>query len=105
MMVAAEKRPKLYFDHAQVLDNTQLERPTLALYLHENLIDFFGDIGDLANTLEDYSMSEYVSSKIEYDYLNYQEIYELKNLGALIAAKSTTEYNLHVSESQVCGNP
>ena len=43
------ERPPLEFDIEEVLNNVTLEPNVMASFLHENYINFFGDIDDFAN--------------------------------------------------------
>jgi len=44
-------RPKFYAQHQEILRETLLEPKQVQLYLHENMLKHFGDIGDLADCL------------------------------------------------------
>ena len=92
-------RPKLYFKHQDILDSTLLEPSTMSMYLHQNMPNFFGDIGDLADCLETYSLQDSVLANTEYSYAMQQEIYEGERLAALINTMALTETNLHCKEA------
>lgn len=63
-----EKKPKLYFKHKDILNQIQLEKPSFSLYLHENMLDFYNDIGDVANCLDIYSFNDRAEGKVQYSY-------------------------------------
>ncbi len=71
MMVAPEKKPKLYFKHEEILNSTQIEKPVFSLYLHENMLNFYEDINDIADCLEDYSYTDYISQNVTFCYSNH----------------------------------
>ena len=48
-------RPKFYEDHAKLIQQTLLEPKTIALYLNENMLQFYGDIEDVAECSDIYS--------------------------------------------------
>lgn len=56
--MARERKPELYFRHKDVINQTQLDKASFSLYLHENMLDFFTDIGEIADCLEVYSLSD-----------------------------------------------
>lgn len=45
----------------------------VALYLHENMYNFFNDIDDIANCLDTYSFTDNVTSSMTFSYsvINY----------------------------------
>jgi hypothetical protein len=61
-----KSRPKFYEKHSEVLNKTLLESNVMSLYLHENMLNFYGDVEDIANTFEVYSHLDSSLSKIEY---------------------------------------
>jgi hypothetical protein len=62
----AGQRPKFYEKHSEVLNKTLLEDNVMSLYLHENMLNFYGDVEDIANTFEVYSNLDAAKAKIEY---------------------------------------
>lgn len=61
-------KPKLYFKHKDILDQTQIESPNLALYMHENMLDFYSEIEDVANCVEVYSLTDYLESSVPFSF-------------------------------------
>ena len=47
-----KKRPKLYFKPKDVLEQSMREPSRFPLYLHQNMTQFYGDVGDMADELE-----------------------------------------------------
>ena len=74
MMVNPNTRPAKYFKPQEVLDQSMLEPSYFTLYLHQNMPQFFGDIGDLADALDTMSHQDDVNCQINYSYSNMQEI-------------------------------
>jgi len=54
-MKSVLNRPKLYYKPDAVLAQSLLEPSVFQLYLHENMPSFFGDIEDLADSLDTFS--------------------------------------------------
>ena len=52
MMQDPNARPELYFKPQDVLDQSMLEPSLFTLYLHQNMPQFYGDVGDMADALE-----------------------------------------------------
>ena len=65
------------------------------MYLHENMLQFYQDIGDVANCMETYSTLDGHYASLEYQYGNQQYLNEIQELNALIESMSITECNLH----------
>jgi hypothetical protein len=61
-------RPKLYFNHSDILDSTLVEKPNFCLYLHENMLNFYADIDDVANCLETFSFNDKVTNEKSYQF-------------------------------------
>jgi hypothetical protein len=61
-------RPKLYFKHQDILNQTQLDNTMVALYLHENMLNFFNDIDDIADCLDSYSFTDNVTASLTYSF-------------------------------------
>ena len=61
-------KPELYFKHKDILNQTQLDKGSFSLYLHENMLDFFTDIEEIANCLEIYSLTDACEAQISYSY-------------------------------------
>jgi hypothetical protein len=59
-------RPKFYCSHSEILRQTLLEDSVLSLYLHENMLSFYGSVEDCANLFEIYSCLDGELSRIEY---------------------------------------
>jgi len=66
--MSRERKPELYFRHRDVINQTQLDKASFSLYLHENMLDFFTDIGEIANCLEVYSHSDACEALVTYSY-------------------------------------
>jgi hypothetical protein len=47
-----------------------LEPQTISLYLHENMLNFFDDIEDIAKCWDVYSTLDGAKAKLEYEYSN-----------------------------------
>ncbi len=88
-------RPPLYFKHQDILSQTQLDSTMVALYLHENMLNFYADIDDIANCPESYSFTDNVTSSLTYSFNNQQYSYEMDQLSALVATMAITEHNIH----------
>jgi len=54
-MLNSKKRPKTYFIPDEVIQQSMVSAGTFGLYLYQNMSNFYGDIGDLADCLEIYS--------------------------------------------------
>lgn len=67
-MMKRKNKPKLYFNHKDILNQIQLEPSNFCLYLQQNMIDFFADIDDLANTLDTFSLTDNLESRVPYSY-------------------------------------
>ncbi len=66
--MSRDRKPELYFRHKDIINQIQLDKPSFSLYLHENMLDFFTDIGDIADCLEIYSNSDFCERMITYSY-------------------------------------
>jgi len=62
------KKPDLYFRHKDILNQIQIDKPSFTLYLHENMLDFFTDINEIADCLEVYSLTDSCESSVSYSY-------------------------------------
>ena len=89
------QRPKFYEKHTAILNKTLLEDNVMSLYLHENMLNFYGDIEDIANTFEVYSSLDAGKAKIEYQYGHMQYLAEISSLNSLVESMAVTEYNWH----------
>lgn len=67
-MMRKERKPELYFKHKDILNQTQLDKSSFGLYLHENMLDFFTDISDIASCLDIYSLTDYCESSVTYSF-------------------------------------
>ena len=63
-----ERKPKLYFRHRDILNQIQIESTSFALYLHENMLDFFTDISDIAACLDCYSLTDAQEGLLSYSF-------------------------------------
>lgn len=75
-----------------------LEPSLFSLYLHQNMPEFFGDIEDLADCLDNFSHQDDVTSSTTFHHANMQELYDLERLSGLICGQSVTETNLHCAK-------
>lgn len=91
-----EKKPQLYFKHKDILNQIQLEKPSFSLYLHENMLDFYNDIGDVADCLEVYSLTDQTEGKVQYSYDQSMYINEFTDQNAVLNSMAITECNNHV---------
>ena len=64
-------KPKFYENHKNLLQQTLLEPNTMSLYLHENMLQFYQDIGDVADCMETYSTLDGHYASLEYQYGNH----------------------------------
>jgi cell cycle checkpoint protein len=67
-MMKRAKKPELYFRHKDILNQTQLDKPSFGLYLHENMLDFFTDITEIADCLDVYSVTDFAENMVTYSY-------------------------------------
>ena len=100
MMQKEDKRPALYYSPADVLQQSQLEPSLFTLYLHQNMPGFFGDIADMADSLDMMSQQDSVVSQLSYSYANQSEIYQMQELSGLICARGVAETNLHCLDAK-----
>lgn len=77
-----------------------LEPSMFTLYLHQNMTQFYGDVGDLADELEYMSHQDCIDSQVTYSYSNQIEISQMQHLSGLICAQGVTETNLHCLEAR-----
>jgi hypothetical protein len=70
MMKNPDNRPAKYFKPQEILDQSMLEPSLFTLYLHQNMPQFFGDIGDIADALEYMSHQDEVIAQVDYNYAN-----------------------------------
>ena len=61
---------------------------------------FFGDVCDMADSLEYMSHQDDVIGKTTYSYSNMQEISQMQELSGLICALGITETNLHCKDAR-----
>lgn len=61
---------------------------------------FFGDIGDLADSLDMMSQQDSVVGQLSYSYANQSEIYQMQELSGLICAQGVAETNLHCLDAK-----
>ena len=98
------KKPVFYENHAHILNQTLLENSVMSQYLNENMLQFFNDIGDIADCMDVYSEMDGNLSKIEYQYGYSQALDEVKNLNALVESMAITEFNMHGYDEKGGGN-
>ena len=99
-----EARPKMYFQPKEVLDKSLMEPSMFSLYLHQNMPQFYGDIDDLAECLDNFSHQDDVGASTTWQHANMQEIFEMQQLSGLICSQSVSETNLHCAEATRQGN-
>lgn len=63
-MMCKVPKPELYFRHKDILNQVQLDKPSFCLYLHENMLDFFTDITEVADCLDIYSLTDSCENRI-----------------------------------------
>ena len=64
-MLECRRKPKFYENHAEILSNTLLEDHVLSLYLHENMLNHYQDIFDVADCFDVYSHLDGELAKVE----------------------------------------
>lgn len=79
-MMKRKDKPKLYFDHKQVINEVPLGSDQLNLYLHENMLDFFGDMSDVADCLDVFSLTNYLENCVPFNFDVRKNFYFLRNL-------------------------
>lgn len=67
-MMTKDKKPELYFKHKDILNEISLDTPSFSLYLHENMLDFFTDISEVADCLDFYSVTDSCEGRVTYSY-------------------------------------
>jgi len=100
LMQSPTKRPDKYFKPQEVMEQSMLEPSLFTLYLHQNMPQFYADIGDMADALEYMSHQDSVTSQLSYSYSNMQEISQMQQLSGHICALGITETNLHCLEAR-----
>ena len=63
-------KPRFYENHKLLLQQTLLEPQVLSMYLYENMLNFYQDVNDVADTFEIYSCLDGHYSTLEYQYGN-----------------------------------
>lgn len=76
-MLDPKRKPKSYINHNEILNQVMIEKNRFTLFLHENMLNFYGDIEDIANTLNIFSESDAITNGVEYHYANHMYIYQL----------------------------
>ena len=72
-----------------------LEPQAISLYLHENMLQHFDDVDDIANCFEVYSELDGAISNLDYQYAHQLYVQELEALNALVESMAITEFNMH----------
>ena len=90
-------KPKFYENHEQIIKSTLMEPNQMSLYLYENMLSHFGDIGDVAETLDVYSAVEGPKERIDYEMVGNHVSYELTMQAAIVEAMAVTEFNEHMN--------
>lgn len=72
-----KSRPKFYENHKNIINATLLEPNTMSMYLHENMLQFYQDIDDVANCMDTYSCLDGHYASLEYQYGNQQYLTEI----------------------------
>ena len=67
-LMRKSSKPQLYFKHKDILNQIQIDKPSFCLYLHENMLDFFTDVDELADCLDAYSLTDSCESRVTYSY-------------------------------------
>ena len=57
-MMKRKDKPRIYFDHKQIINQILIESDQLNLYLHQNIPEFYGDISDLADCYDVFSLAD-----------------------------------------------
>lgn len=57
------------------------------------MLNFYGDIEDVANTLDVFSEADAIANGVEYHYANHLYIHQLQEECALVESLAVTEYN------------
>ena len=60
---------------------------------------FYSDIDDLADCLENFSHQDNVIATTEYSYSNMQEIFDMQRLSGYVCALTVSETNLHCADA------
>lgn len=88
-------KPRFYENHNKLLQQSLLEPQAISLYLHENMLQHFDDVEDIANTFEIYSELDGAKARVEYHYSNQQYMSETETLNSLVESMAITEFNMH----------
>lgn len=91
-----KKHPEYYYKHAEIIEQAPCEKSCVSLYLHQNMLSFYNDIGEVADCLEIYSDCDNVQSQMTFSFNHQQYLYDVEELSALICSYGITETNLHV---------
>lgn len=86
-------KPKSYINHDDVMNKVMIEKNRFTMFLHENMMNFYGDIEDIANTLNVFSETDSYANGVEYHYANHLYIHQLQDECALVESLAVTEYN------------
>ncbi|CDW87611.1 cell cycle checkpoint protein rad17-like [Stylonychia lemnae] len=91
-----KNKPKLYFSHKDILNQIQLEPNSFCLYLHQNMLEFFNSVEDIANALDIFSLTDNLETRVPFNYDTHAQIKEFEEQNAILKSMSITECNLHV---------
>lgn len=69
-------------------------------YLHHNVPTFFGNIGDLADCLETFSLADFNQSQVEFGYDHQAKRLDLQYMQTFECALAVTEFNTDVIQSE-----
>lgn len=94
-MMKQKKKPRFYEDHSKLLQQSMLEPTSISLYLHENMLNFYDSVEDIANCWEVYSALDAGRAKVEYQFGNILALQEVEQLSSLVESMAVTEYNMH----------
>lgn len=72
-----------------------MEEETLAMYLEENMHNFYGCFEDMAKVLDVYSQVDGALQKVPFEGGYSRETSQVQSLNSLIKSMAITEYNLH----------
>ena len=65
-----KQKPRFYEKHSELIGQSLLEPSVISLYLHENMLNFFNDVEDIANCWSIYSELDGIKSRLQYEYAN-----------------------------------
>ena len=94
-LTSQKRKPPFYESHQKIIDSTLMEPPQLALYLHENMLSHFHDIGDVADAVDTYSTLEGPMDRLDFEQIGYTVKHDLGYQLALAEAIGITEFNEH----------